>query len=638
MEERRRMLMGAKGEAQVELTTLCLFHFDESTTKEEGYLPRYRNWNGSYYIWPIDQKDSVLETNTTYYVKFGEGSLNKSISFPGYITSGRYTTEGISIGENEDFTIDFWFYHNDNISRNDFLLSTKPQESGAYYSFSAGYSKYGNTWKTCLGGSFPDWSCYLYESDTLFTHSVTWGWHHVALVRHGRDHMVFYDGQILYNKDANSPAFRPYIILVGSAGDSSQYNRCYIDEFRICKGAAWTKNFTLPTEPYSGMNPLSLSSNSVTVGSASGTTSVVLYNNGVALTGVPSSEIEVAGAMLDSSSWDSTTGTVTLNYGGYQGYSTGRYPITISYGGYSVEFVLFKNPPVRLATDKDSVTVGDSAETVRLYVTNNNNTINNTSNVTYSGTYGSKSASGDGYIDISIPAYTGSGTRTWTATISYNDGYDSGSTTVTFSQSAATITNTVTTVENVSVTINHYMGNNNVMPPDGLNDLSTHNAPKWELYWYPYVSLNASYDIVNTYTWSNGTTTSETVSHKNISHNFSPQIYYTLEYKSAGNHDLVSTPKNWGQSWSDGQLVFDQSATVTRSMVNPSDNTVDITHEGWLYLLSTGATNMNANNAPSPYIGYGVPVAYRYTSSIHFTNSAPDTSSTMTMISKTVTS
>lgn len=88
------------------------------------------------------------------------------------------------------------------------------------------------------------------------TADVSWAvgtWYHVAIVRHGNDFSLYWQGSSV-DTDTNAgtmPDVNTGIIIGRYINDTHQLNG-YMDEFRISKGIArWTENFTPPSEPYS---------------------------------------------------------------------------------------------------------------------------------------------------------------------------------------------------------------------------------------------------------------------------------------------------------------------------------------------------------------------------------------------------
>jgi len=179
----------------------------------------------------------------TAQVKFGATSM----LFDGdsdYLTIADNSDWDFGTG---DFTIDFWLRLNSTggnknyISRRDASNDTLwffRTENGPEYQF---YWKDGssNAYYNMLGGT-PETNV----------------WHHLAIVRSGREVKMYEDGIVIDTHTESTP--RSYDggeeVLVGArySGGVIQFLDGWLDELRVSKGIArWTDSFVPPNKPYS---------------------------------------------------------------------------------------------------------------------------------------------------------------------------------------------------------------------------------------------------------------------------------------------------------------------------------------------------------------------------------------------------
>lgn len=161
---------------------------------------------------------------------------------------------------NEDFTIDCWQSLSTTPAFQDYhficgqfvgvvgnyhwLFYTTPEKRMRFYGSYAGIVRW----------------CYSTPLNTLVNYTTP-NWHHYALVKHGTNIYMFFDGvkQTLGSSidqnigsylmpDLDSPLYLGYYVNT----DGTYYYRGWKDEFRLIKGrAVWTDSFTPPLSEYS---------------------------------------------------------------------------------------------------------------------------------------------------------------------------------------------------------------------------------------------------------------------------------------------------------------------------------------------------------------------------------------------------
>lgn len=139
-----------------------------------------------------------------------------------------------------DFTIDLWAHF---VTNNDSIIYDS-RDSG-------GDGPYVTLWRTATT------SLIIYVDGVIEINAGTISidtWHHIAMTRASGTSRGFIDGTEVgswsdstdYANNANRP-------VIGANGPNVSVNAVdgWIDEVRVIKGtAAWTSNFTPPTEPY----------------------------------------------------------------------------------------------------------------------------------------------------------------------------------------------------------------------------------------------------------------------------------------------------------------------------------------------------------------------------------------------------
>lgn len=92
------------------------------------------------------------------------------------------------------------------------------------------------------------------------SNALNGGWHHIAVVKHGRDSIFFIDGIGAYsNSYDDRPIFsssQPFYIgtSIAQIDGSVNYPGC-IDEFRYSRVARWIADFSPPSAPYGAFVP-----------------------------------------------------------------------------------------------------------------------------------------------------------------------------------------------------------------------------------------------------------------------------------------------------------------------------------------------------------------------------------------------
>jgi len=229
--------------------TKLLLHFDgdnDSTVfTDSSAIPK------SY----ISRGNTVLKTDQK---KFGTASA--------YFNGGvdykiRYADhEDFNFGSG-DFTIDFWWRHNDRTAGTD--ITSHWDADGVDSSWRINYSPTSND--QCLrvyystDGTNPSSEQMRGPQGSFFTAQED-TWVHIAFVRNGSTMYLFQDGAIMDTHNCGSATLHDCSSSFNIGGYDTHIwgTRGYIDEFRVSKGIArWTEAFTPPTEAYTAPHTLS---------------------------------------------------------------------------------------------------------------------------------------------------------------------------------------------------------------------------------------------------------------------------------------------------------------------------------------------------------------------------------------------
>jgi hypothetical protein len=146
--------------------------------------------------------------------------------------------------ENQDFTIETWFYA---IGIGGYQALVTTADPADYQGFFLGIY---NTQYTFLVDSLDTGAPWLVDfAGGAFSAST---WNHVALVRSGNTFTLYGNGQSLGSQSAAITLGNANnLVRVGGRTIASQYFNGYIDDLRITKGVArYTSNFTPPTAPF----------------------------------------------------------------------------------------------------------------------------------------------------------------------------------------------------------------------------------------------------------------------------------------------------------------------------------------------------------------------------------------------------
>lgn len=158
----------------------------------------------------------------------------------------------------ENFTIDFWIYPED-ISRTQSIIT---QSNGNGYTPIAPQIQTNGTLTLWASTNCTSWDI---ASNILAANLTQNVWTHIAIVRNGNNLFTFQDGVLKSTTNVSNKTFANsdgsvYMGAVNysncglfppQVGNSCQFFKGYIDEFRISKGVVrWNGNFTPPSAPY----------------------------------------------------------------------------------------------------------------------------------------------------------------------------------------------------------------------------------------------------------------------------------------------------------------------------------------------------------------------------------------------------
>ena len=190
-------------------------------------------------------------TNAGIPFKHPKATANTSIFFDGdsdYLTLPDHVD--LEFGFN-DFTVDFWFYHDTADTLQSLIGKTKTDTA-----------LYGGWFVRITAANVLEFG--VASADNAFTVNRTSStivttdtWNHVALTRQGDTVRLFLNGTLeeegtttetIYNN-----AHTLYIGVLNISSSLANYFNGFMDEIRIINGyAAYTSNFSVQTRPYSG--------------------------------------------------------------------------------------------------------------------------------------------------------------------------------------------------------------------------------------------------------------------------------------------------------------------------------------------------------------------------------------------------
>jgi hypothetical protein len=177
---------------------------------------------------------------TTTDPKFGTGSLLLD-GGSDYITIG--PSSALQLG-GSDFTVECWVYANGGNS-NDGLFTFGDTTSGLAVALENG------NWRVSVVGA------------SYFTHTVavtTGVWTHLAVTRYGTALRFFVNG-VSAGSVSDSSNFIQDTLKIGYYYSADYAISGKVDEFRVTKGIArYITNFTPPTAPFQGVNPIPIAS------------------------------------------------------------------------------------------------------------------------------------------------------------------------------------------------------------------------------------------------------------------------------------------------------------------------------------------------------------------------------------------
>ncbi|MGE5416356.1 MAG: Ig-like domain-containing protein [Acidobacteriota bacterium] len=260
-----------------------------------------------------------------------------------------------------DFTVDTWVKFN-SLTNTDFFriedASGNPLFLAYYYAAQNTINYYINN-GTYIGSQYNNWS------------PVTNRWYHVAFVRYGTRWSVYIDGQEVNSGISSATVITSNATKVRIMSDNRS-GRCYLDEFRVCKGVAkWTSSFDPPTGPYESTPVSQVALNqhalSIAVGQSANLEATVLPDNAGDKTIV----------------WNSSNNSVaTINNGVVTAVAPGTATIsaTAPFGGCADTCNVTVNPAtiavtgITLVPDNVTISVSGAAYQINATVTPSNAT------------------------------------------------------------------------------------------------------------------------------------------------------------------------------------------------------------------------------------------------------------------------
>jgi hypothetical protein len=153
----------------------------------------------------------------------------------------------------DDFTIDFWIYFS--AMPSSYYMPICQKDSINYF-FELYFTP------TNIGVGVRNGSVNNIISHNVAQSYTTGTWYHIALVRNGSSSILFFNGTAISTVSITGTGIYPNLaqpLMIGyDSLNTAGYLNGYMDELRVLKGtAAWTANFTPPTQPYgSNIDPL----------------------------------------------------------------------------------------------------------------------------------------------------------------------------------------------------------------------------------------------------------------------------------------------------------------------------------------------------------------------------------------------
>ena len=204
----------------------------------------------------------------------------------------------------EDFTIDFWFNTNKDLSSTQENLIV--DGDNANHSFKIALWTGGRINVTSRNSGIFIWD--ITGSTTGLNDGA---WHHVALVQTDSDNTarIYVDGQLDGSETNTNPWFNVADDLYfGYVDGDSRHYTGYLDEVRLSKGVArWTSNFTPSTVPYA-VSPSSPNLN--TAGYDVDMSGDLILSGTGTLDAVASSAINIAGDWTNAGTFNAATNTL----------------------------------------------------------------------------------------------------------------------------------------------------------------------------------------------------------------------------------------------------------------------------------------------------------------------------------------
>lgn len=228
--------------------TVLLMHFD-------GTNGMYWHEDSSVDVKKELPIDALCPITTSRY-KFGNASLQLFGQFPmpplGQLRL--HTNSDWLDFDRNDFTIDFWFYNEDDMGfGTNTLLYAVPTSSARVgillgYSFIPSEEPSGTFY---LSAYLTNTNPYIYFENVEIASSR--GWHHMAFTRSGGTFTIFMDGTVVGTLNSERPIGPlSYVIIGGNDDTNVMYGE--IDEFRIVRGRNMFpyESFTPPSAAYTG--------------------------------------------------------------------------------------------------------------------------------------------------------------------------------------------------------------------------------------------------------------------------------------------------------------------------------------------------------------------------------------------------
>ena len=177
-------------------------------------------------------------SHSTTQAKFGSTAIHCDDTADGF---GAAASSEFELDDN-DWTLDFWWYPTSIESENYFLHTTAGHSMLClYYPSSGGFKiihSNPSPWQTSVAGG----------AGTLSANR----WYHIAFVRANHYHTIYVDGAIVAGPTEDTAALtNTTTTLVANSYMAGNFTG-YVDEYRLSVGIArWTDSFVPPNKPYS---------------------------------------------------------------------------------------------------------------------------------------------------------------------------------------------------------------------------------------------------------------------------------------------------------------------------------------------------------------------------------------------------